>query len=47
MITFIKAKLKKSEDQSNIDNYRATANITEYHINRHSKFHEDVVIFFM
>ena len=32
MVTFIKTKLKKSDDQSNIDKYRVTANITEYHI---------------
>ena len=30
IITFIKAKLKKSDDQTNIDKYRVTANITEY-----------------
>ena len=27
-----KAKLKKSDDQTNIENYRVAANITEYHI---------------
>ena len=32
MLTFIKAKLKKSNDQTNIDKYRLAANITEYHI---------------
>ena len=32
MTTFIKAKLKKSDDQTNIDKYRVAANITEYHI---------------
>ena len=32
MTTFIKAKLKKSDDQSNISKYREAANITEYHI---------------
>ena len=32
MTTFIKAKLKKSDDQTNIDKYRLAANITEYHI---------------
>ena len=31
MITFIKAKLKKSDDQTNINKYRVAANITEYH----------------
>ncbi len=31
MTTFIKAKLKKSDDQTNIDKYRVAANITEYH----------------
>ena len=32
MTTFIKSKLKKSDDQINIDKYRVVANITEYHI---------------
>ncbi len=32
MATFIKAKLNKSENQTNIDKYRVAANITEYHI---------------
>ena len=32
MTTFIKAKLKKSDDQTSIDIYRLAANITEYHI---------------
>ena len=32
MSTFIKAKLLKSNDQTNIDKYRVAANITEYHI---------------
>ncbi len=32
MITFIKFKLKKSDDQMNIDKCRVAANITEYHI---------------
>ncbi len=32
MTTFIKTKFKKSDNQRNIDNYRVTANITEYHI---------------
>ncbi len=31
MTTFIKTKLKKPDDQTNINNYRA-ANIAEYHI---------------
>ncbi len=31
MITFIKAKNKKSDDQTNIKEYRLAANITEYH----------------
>ncbi len=30
MTTFTKAKLKKSDDQTNIDKFRVTANITEY-----------------
>ena len=31
MITFMKMKLKKSDDQTNTDKYRVAANITEYH----------------
>ncbi len=31
MTTFIKAKLKKLDDQTNIDKYRVAANIIEYH----------------
>ena len=30
-MTFIKAKLKKSDNQTDIDKYRVAANITEYH----------------
>ena len=32
MTTFIKTKLKVSDDQTNIDKYRLAANIKEYHI---------------
>ena len=32
MTTFIKAKLKKSDDQKDIEQYRVTAYITEYQI---------------
>ncbi len=32
MTTFIKAKLRKSDDQTNIDKYRLAASVTEYHI---------------
>ena len=32
MTTFIKAKLNKTDDQTNINKYKVTANITEYHI---------------
>ena len=32
MTPFIKAKIKKSHDQKNIDKYRVAANITEYSI---------------
>ncbi len=32
MTAFIITKLKKSDDQANIDKYRVTVNITEYHI---------------
>ena len=31
MTIFIKTKFKKSDDQTNIDKYRITADITEYH----------------
>ncbi len=43
MSSFIKAKLKKSDDQTKV-----AANITEYHIylskNHHSKIHNDKAI---
>ena len=32
MKAFIKTKLKKSDDQTNIDKYRVAANITEYNL---------------
>ena len=45
MTTFIKVKLKKSDDWTNIDKYRVPANIIEYHINilknRRSKLRDD------
>ncbi len=51
MTSFIKAKLKKSDDQTNIDKYRIAANITEYYIikislpkNLHSIIPEDKAI---
>ncbi len=31
MTTFIETKFKKSEDRTNIDKYRVTANIILYH----------------
>ena len=31
MTTFMKTKLKKSDDQTSIDKYRLAANITEYY----------------
>ena len=34
MTTFIKTKLKISEDQTNIDKYLLAENITEYHISK-------------
>ena len=50
MTTFMKTKLKKSDDLTNIDKYRVAANITEYHImyyikinlpkNYHFKIHD-------
>ncbi len=47
MKTFMKAKLKKSDDHTNIDKHRVTANITEYHIiinvpkTHHSKINDN------
>ena len=47
MATFIKAQLKKSDDQTKIDKYRVAANITEYNIkinlpkNHNFKIHID------
>ncbi len=32
MTTYIKTKFKISDNKKNIDKYRLTANITEYHI---------------
>ena len=32
MTTFIKTKLKKSDNQTNIGKYRVAADIAEYHI---------------
>ena len=32
MTIFIKVRLNKSDDQTNIDKYGVAANITEYHI---------------
>ena len=46
MTTFIKTKLKKSDDQTNIDKYRVVVNITEYHdikINRPKNHHSEIV----
>ena len=46
MTTFMKMKLKKLDDQTNINKYREAANITENHIkinhpkNHHSKIHD-------
>ena len=44
MTTFIKAKLKKADDQTNIEKYKVAANITEYHnkINLNFKIHNQV-----
>ena len=39
MTTFMKAKLKKSDDHANIDKYRVDANITKYHIISKLFFH--------
>ena len=52
MKTFMKAELKKSDEQTNIDKYREAANITENRIISKLIFHRiiipkflDVVIF--
>ncbi len=34
MTTFMKEKLKKSDDQTNNDKYRVAANVTEYIISK-------------
>ncbi len=49
MTIYIKSKLQKSDDQTNIDKYRV-ANIKKYDIkynlpkNHHSKIHDDKAI---
>ena len=56
MTTLITAKLKKTDDQTNIDKYRVAANIREqvsYYIkinfpqNHHSKVHADKAIIYV
>ena len=47
MTTFIKAKLKKSDDQTNIEKYRVAANITEYHIISKLILHRIIITKFM
>ena len=44
MTTFIKTRFKKSDDQTNIDEYRVAANITEYHIISKLFFHRTIII---
>ena len=39
MTTFIKVKLKKSDDQTNIDLYRVAENITEYQLYQNKSSH--------
>ncbi len=39
MTTFIKAKLNKSDDQTNIDKYSVATNIIEYHSYYNKIFH--------
>ena len=46
MTTFIKVKLKKSDDQTNIDKYRVAANITEYHIKSKLIFNRIIILKF-
>ena len=47
MTTFIKAKLKKSDDQTNIKKYRVAANITEHHIITKLIFQRIIILKFM
>ncbi len=52
MTTFMKAKPKKSNAQTNIDKYRAAAYILQtiilYHPdNRHSKIYDEKTIFYL
>ena len=47
IITLIKTKLKKSNDQTNIDKYRVETNITEYHIISKSIFLRIIIPKFM
>ncbi len=47
MTTFIKAKLKKTDDQKNFDKYRKAANITKCHIISKLIFHEIIIPKFM
>ena len=47
MTTFIKTKFKISDDQTNIDKNRITANITEYHIISKSIFQRIIIPKFM
>ena len=37
MTTFIKMKLNKSDEKTNIDKYKVAANIIEYHISKFLK----------
>ena len=46
MTTFIKTKIKISDDQTNIDKYRLAANINEYHIlSKYQRQFSNVTIF--
>ncbi len=47
MTTFIKGKLKKSDNKTNIDKYRVAANITEYHITSKLIFSRIIIPKFM
>ncbi len=47
MTTFIKAKLKKSEDQTNIVKYRVAPNITKYQIKSNLIFRRNIIPKFM
>ncbi len=47
MTTFINAKVRQSDDQTNIDKYRVAANVAEYHIMSKLTFPKIIIPKFM